>query len=508
MGSFINMVTRTFALYIILFAFISVNAQEKKDTVNQTLPRYSVSTLPEFWIQMDDIFNDPSFSNANWGVVIQSLETGEYFYKRNEDKLFLPASSLKLFTTAAGLIILGPEYRFTTNIYKRGIIDGSILKGDLIIQGRGDPTISERFYGGDMLRIYNLWADSLLELGIEEIVGNIIGDDSEFDDRGLGEGWAWDNESYWYSAQASAISFNDNCVDISVFVKQDKKTSKVFIYPDTKYVTVSNEVTVVPKDSTTDIDVYRERGTNLITVSGTIKQNSDTVRTFCTVNNPARFAMVTLKNVLERKGIKITGSSMVVDDLPRPIDYKQAELLFTNSSLPLKEIIRVVNKNSQNFYAEQILKTIGLETAHYGTRENGIEAEFDVFKDMGINTDGMIIVDGSGLSRLNLVSPRHFISLLNYMFKSKFFIPYFNSLPIAGVDGTLGSRLKNTRAEGKIRAKTGYLTAVRSLCGYAFTGDNEPVAFSIIANNFNVPVKLAENLQDLVCLRLSNFKRK
>ena len=160
------MVTKTFTLYIILFAFISVNAQEKKDTVSQTLPRYSVSTLPEFWNQMDDIFNDPSFSNANWGVVIQSLETGEYFYKKNEDKLFLPASSLKLFTTAAGLIQLGPEYRFTTNIFKRGIIDGSILKGDLIIQGRGDPTISARFYGGDMLRLYNLWADSLLNLGI------------------------------------------------------------------------------------------------------------------------------------------------------------------------------------------------------------------------------------------------------------------------------------------------------------------------------------------------------
>src|ERR1035437_4215240 len=508
MGLFINMVTKAFTLYIILLAFISVNAQERKDSVNETLPRYSLSTLPEFWSQMDDIFNDPSFSNAQWGVLIQSLETGEYFYKRNEDKLFLPASSLKLFTTAAGLIQLGPEYRFTTNIFKRGIIDGSILKGDLIIQGRGDPTISGRFYGGGRFRVFYLFGDSLPPLGMEEIVGDIIGDDSEFDDRGLGEGWAWDDESYWYSAQASAISFNDNCVDISVFVRQDKKNSKVIVYPDTKYVVVTNDVTVVPRDSTTNIDVYRERGTNLITVSGTIKENSDTVRTFCTVNNPTRFAMVTLKNVLERKGIKITGSSMVVDDLPRPIDYKQAELLFTNSSLPLKEIIKVVNKNSQNFYAEQILKTIGLETLHYGTRENGIEAEFDVFKDMGINTDGMMLADGSGLSRLNLVSPRHFISLLNYMFKSKFFIPYFNSLPIAGVDGTLGSRLKNTRAEGKIRAKTGYLTAVRSLYGYAFTGDNEPVAFSIIANNFNVPVKLAENLQDLVCLRLSNFKRK
>ena len=502
------MVIKGFVLYIILFGFISISAQEKRDSVNETLPRYSVSTLPEFWKQMDDIFNDPSFSNAHWGVLIQSLETGEYFYKRNEDKLFLPASSLKLFTTAAGLIILGPEYRFTTNIFKRGIIDGSILKGDLIIQGRGDPTISGRFYGGDMLRLYNLWADSLLQMGIEEIYGNIIGDDSEFDDRGLGEGWAWDDESYWYSAQASAISFNDNCVDISVVVNKDQKTAKAYIDPDTKYVVVTNEVTVVPKDSTTNIDVYRDRGTNLITLSGTIKENSDTVKTFCTVNNPTKFAMITLKNVLERKGIKITGSPVVVEDLTRPVDYKHAELLFTNSSLPLREIIKAVNKNSQNFYAEQILKTIGLESQHYGTRENGIEAELDIFKDMGINTDGMIIVDGSGLSRLNLVSPRHFITLLNYMFKSKYFIPYINSLPIAGVDGTLGTRLKNTRAEGKIRAKTGYLTTVRSLSGYAFTGDNEPVAFSIIANNFNVPVKLAENIQDLVCLRLANFKRK
>jgi D-alanyl-D-alanine carboxypeptidase/D-alanyl-D-alanine-endopeptidase (penicillin-binding protein 4) len=502
------MVVKAFALYIVLFAFISINAQERKDTTAQTPPRFSFSTLPEFWSGMDDIFNDPSFSNANWGVIIQSLETGEYFYKKNEDKLFLPASSLKLFTTASGLILLGPDYRFTTNICKHGTIDGSILKGDLVIQGRGDPTISERFYNGDMLRVYNLWADSLLDMGIDEISGNIIGDDSEFDDRGLGEGWAWDDESYWYSAQASAVSFNDNCVDLSVYVKQDKITSKIKVTPDNKYVVVTNEVSVVPKDSTTNIDVYRERGTNLITVSGTIKADSDTIRTFCTVNNPTQFAMVTLKNVLEKKGIRINGSPMVVDDLPHPLDYRHVELLFTNSSLQLKEILKVVNKNSQNLYAEQILKTIGLEAEHYGTRENGIEAEIDVFKDMGINTDGMMLADGSGLSRLNLVSPRHFISLLNYMFKSKYFVPFFNSLPIAGVDGTLGTRLKNTRAEGKVRAKTGYLTSVRSLCGYAFTGDNEPVAFAIIANNFNVPVKLAENIQDLVCLRLSNFKRK
>lgn len=502
------MVNRKLTLVLVLVGFLSVFAQEKRDTLKEVPQKYSLSTLPEFWNQMDDIFNDPSFSNSSWGVLIQSLETGEYFYKRNEDKLLMPASCLKLFTTSAALILLGPEYRFTTNIFKRGNIDGSILKGDIIVHGRGDPTISGRFSGGDVLRTYNLWADSLLNLGIDEIDGNIIGDDTEFDDKGLGEGWAWDDESYWFSAQTDAISFNDNCVDLYVSVDKEKRKANVSMNPNTKYVVLTNEVSVVPNDSATDIDVYRERGTNIITVSGSIKENSDTVKTFCTVNNPTQYAMVVLKDVFEKKGIKVSGSPIDVKDLPKQIDYRQTELLFTNHSVPLREIVKVVNKTSHNFYAEQILKTIGLEEEHYGSAEKGIDAEMEIFKDMGINTDALNIVDGSGLSRMDLVTPRHFVSLLGYMFKSKQYIPFYNSLPIAGVDGTLLTRMKNTRAETKVRAKTGYLTAVRSLCGYALTGDNEPVAFAIIANNFNVPVKLAENIQDLVCLRLANFRRK
>ena len=155
-----------------------------------------------------------------------------------------------------------------------------------------------------------------------------------------------------------------------------------------------------------------------------------------------------------------------------------------------------------------MLKTIGLETYGLGSVENGVMAEQKVFKEMGINTNNMTIVDGSGLSRLNLVTPRQIVALLSYMFRSKNFIPFFNSLPIAGVDGTLGDRMQNSIAARKIRAKTGFLEGVKSLSGYAFTADNEPVAFSLIVNNFNVPVKLAENIQDLVCLRLANFSRK
>ncbi len=493
-----------FALLILILS-LPIYAQE---AINDTTPKYSYSTLQEFWSQMNDIFNDPNFSNAQWGVVIQSLETGEYFYKRNEDKLFLPASNLKLFTTAAGLTLLGSEYKYKTNVYMNGKIDGSVLKGDLVIQGRGDPTISGRFYDGNIYKVFDDWADSLSKLGVDEITGNIIGDDNSFDEVGLGAGWSWDYESEWFAAPSSAISFNDNVVNVYVTVNKENHLPQVSIEPVTKYIIILNKVSTVPADSITSINVYRDMGTNVVTVYGTIKQNSDTVKTFVTVNNPTQYAMVVLKDVLKRKGITIDGYPIDVDDISLPLDYSKMTKLFTQYSPPLKEIIKVINKNSENFFAEQLLKTIGLETKNFGSSENGISSENKLFREMGINPEGMNIVDGSGLSRLDLVTPRQIVTLLSYMYKSKYFIPFYNSLPIAGVDGTLGNRMQNSKAQGNIRAKTGFLEGVRSLSGYAYTGDHEPVAFSIIVNNFDVPVKLAENIQDLVCLRLANFRRK
>jgi D-alanyl-D-alanine carboxypeptidase/D-alanyl-D-alanine-endopeptidase (penicillin-binding protein 4) len=500
------MVSRSISVlfFILVISFQFFPQEIPRDSTG----KYAYSSVSEFWSQMNDIFNDPNFSNAQWGVLIQSLETGEYLYKRNEDKLSIPASDLKLFTTAAGLIALGSEYKFKTNLYMNGYIDGSILKGDIVIQGRGDPTISERFYNGDMLKVYNDWADSLLNIGIDEITGNIVGDDNAFDDVGLGAGWAWDYESNWFAAPSSAISFNDNCVDIVVTVNKKSHQPEVSVAPDTKYVIILNKAITVPRDSSTSIQTFREPGTNVITVFGTIRDNSDSVKTFVTVNNPTQYAMVVLKDILKRKGIIIDGYPIDVNDMTNSPDYSKMKPLFTQYSPPLKEIIKVTNKQSQNLYAEQLLKTMGLEIKGYGTVANGISVENRIFRDMGINPESMNIVDGSGLSRLDLVTPRQIVALLSFMYKSRHFIPYFNSLPIAGVDGTLGDRMQNSRAQGKIRAKPGFLEGIRNLSGYAFTGDNEPIAFSIIVNNFSVPVKLADNIQDLVCLRIANFKRK
>lgn len=491
-------------LLVVIVSFSKGFAQGKADTTAK--PQYSA--VKEFGQEMDAIFNDPNFNNATWGVVVQSLENGEYLYRRNENKLFIPASDLKIFTTSAGLILLGQNYRFKTNIMMNGKIDGSVLEGDLIVQGRGDPTISGRFYNDNKFKVFEDWADSLSKTyGIDEINGNIIGDDDSFDDVGMGKGWAWNDESYWYSAPSGAISFNDNVVDIIVKGVRKNKPAEISTDPNTKYVAIVNNVQTVSNDSNTSVDLFRQSGTNLVNVFGTIKEG-DSLKTYVTVNNPTQYSMVVLKKVIEQNDIIVRGFPMDIDFATKNLDPENFKKLFTYYSPPLKEIIKVINKSSENFYSEQLLKTIGLEIEGYGTAENGIKAEKRIFQKMGILPERMNIVDGSGLSRLDLVTPMQILRVLTYMFRSKYFIPFYNSLPIAGVDGTLGLRMKGTRAENNLRAKTGTHFAVSSISGYVYTADNEPVAFSIIANNFTVPVELAENIEDLVCLRLANFKRK
>ena len=494
-------------LKLIMLLLLISNAVFAQDTASLNYQNNGI-TLSDFRSQLDDIFNDPNFSSANWGVVIKSLETGEYLYKRNEDKLFMPASNTKLFTTAAGLLLLGKYYHFRTNVFITGAIEGSTVQGNLVIQGLGDPTLGGRFYNNDPYYVFNKWADTLLKLGIDEINGNIIGDDNAFDDLGLGSGWAWDNESSWFAAPSGALSFNDNCIDITIIPTRTDFPAQIQKFPDTKYVTVINKVFTAYPNTIPDINVYRERGTNVVTVFGKIAENSDEKKTQATVNNPTQFSMVVLKEILESKGIKVDGYAADLDEEVSELDYYKMKRLFTFYSPPLIDIVKVINKNSQNFYAEQLLKVIGYEKDGLGNTVNGVKEIKNLIKDIGINPENIIIADGSGLSRLNLVTPRQFVDLLSYIYKSEIFRLFYDSLPIAGVDGTLARRMHNTKAENNIRAKTGYIEGVRSICGYAYTADKEPIAFSIIVNNYIVPYALADNLQDLVCLRLANFTRK
>jgi D-alanyl-D-alanine carboxypeptidase/D-alanyl-D-alanine-endopeptidase (penicillin-binding protein 4) len=470
--------------------------------------KFGVNRVADFWQQLDDIFNDPNFSGAQWGVVIRSLETGEYLYKRNEDKLLMPASNIKLFTTSAALSLLGPHYKYKTNFYVNGSVDADILKGDLIVQGTGDPTFSGKFSNGDIWSGFNKIADTLLSLGIEEISGNIIGDDNYFDDKDLGEGWEWDYATNWYSAPSGALCFNDNCIAIEVKPGSLNKPAWIKADPDIRYATIINKIVTVDKEQNTEIEVVRMPGTNIITVYGKISEKSEPKYLFSTIKNPTQFTMVAFKQALEKKGIRIKGYAADIDDENFSADYSKLKCIYTNYSLPLGEIIKIINKESNNFYAEQLLKTIGWEIENYGSAENGVKAVKKFLQETGVSPENIVMVDGSGLSRLNLVSCKQLSNFLAYMYRSDMYGAFRESLPVAGVDGTLEKRMIKTRAVNNVRAKTGYIPGVRSMSGFVNTADGEPVVFSIIVNNFIVPSALADNIQDLVCLRLANFSRK
>ncbi len=503
---FVNALKNKLLIVFVLIAPLNLFGQIQKDSIPQN--PYFVASVSDLRKQIDESLKDPNLANSFIGISIRSLKTGEILYRRNDDRLFVPASSLKLLTTSAALKILGAEYRYATEIYTRGTLDGSTLDGDLIIRGFGDPTISGRFQEQDILHIFSQWADSLLAHGIDEIRGDIIGDDNAFDDLGLGEGWEWDYETNWFAAQSGALSFNDNCVDILIEPSFIGEPALIEIIPDSKYVVITNSVYTVDSDSVNSIKVNRDRGTNYVSISGSITENSPTIKTYSTVNNPTQFFLVVLKSVFEEKGIKVTGYGVDIDDLGEFVSYDEANFLFSHFSPPLKDIIRVTNKNSLNFYAEQILKTLGYEVQGFGSADKGVEVIRTLADKWRIDASGISQVDGSGLSRLNLISPAAMSQILRSVYQSENFTYLFNSLPIAGVDGTLATRMRKGRAYNNVRAKTGFLRGARSLAGYLYTGDNELVAFSIIVNNFSSPVGLADRIQDSICELLANYKRK
>ncbi len=501
---FIKLIASSFTI-ILLSCSVSLLAQTKDTTgIKKSVSFNSLNELRE---QLDDSFNDPNFNHAFWGVLVKSLKTGEIIYKRNADKLFNPASNTKLFTSAAALSLLGSDFVYQTNLYANGIIKNNKLAGDLIIQGSGDPTISNRFFNGNVTSIFEAWADSLISKGITEISGNLYGDDASFDNFGSGRGWLLDNESAWFSAPSGALSFNDNTLMIEVKPTEINFPAEIKVIPNTKYVTVMQKVLTVDTNSEQSIKISRLSGSNLISVNGKIKKDSKPVIEYVSIADPTLFFLTVLREVFEQKGISVKGKIGSISIAEKIILAENLSLLFTHESVPLHMIVKELNKNSNNFYAEQILKTIGLEVYNYGSSENGAKASKELFATMGINPDNMIMVDGSGLSRLNLVSPRQIVNLLTFLYSSDQFNPFYNSLPIGGVDGTLANRMKRSAAENNVRAKAGFNENVSSLSGYIKTIGGETLAFSIMINNFLASPNLVEYLEDNVCNRLVNFVR-
>lgn len=490
------MFPRNFLFILFILSFLSCTPSIK---VSENSPTENLIA------QIKYLINDPVLANAQIGIYIESITANSVIFKQNEYKLFVPASNQKLYTTAVALEKLGIDYRFETQFYTSGDVSDSTLKGDLIIRGKGDPTISGRFREKDVKAYFRDWADSLRSKGISEIEGNVIGDDTYFQGDKLGLGWNWDDEPYWYSAQIGALSYNDNCVDLEIMAGE-KVGEKVIVRtnPETDFVEIDNRATTIEQDSLSTLQIGRARGKNIIELRGGLPVGSVIIRESITIENPALWFMDTFINVLKEKGIAVSGTYKLryrAETTTAP----EKKLLFTHNSPDMQQLIKVVNKGSHNFYAEQIFKTLGAEINKKGTAKEASNVIMSWLNTIAVTNSQAIPVDGSGLSRMNLVSPYSTAALLKHMYHSKNYNAFYNSLPIAGVDGTLKDRMKNSVAQNVVRAKTGYVRYMRSLSGYTRDRAGNDYLFVIMFNYYSVPTPYVNKLQDKIAILITGF---
>jgi serine-type D-Ala-D-Ala carboxypeptidase/endopeptidase (penicillin-binding protein 4) len=454
---------------------------------------------------LDRIFKRPRFSQAQWGVKIVSLDRAETIYQRNAERLCVPASNNKLVTVSAALASLGPDFRFQTRVLRDGPIVDSTLRGNLVIIGSGDPTGAARFHADDPFGMFKEWAGRLKSTGILSIEGAIIGDEAAFEQKILGNGWEADDLTHGYAAPVSVFQFNENQISVEISPgEQQGSPARLRSLPLENYLPLENRTTTLTSGAEADIQVERGNGRETLVVRGSVPRIGRAIVRTVSVQQPTLYYLQALWKVLEDEGVDVSKCEIRA---ARGIAGESLTLLWSHSSPPLREIIVPLLKESQNLYAETLVRTMGLSQRGEGGFSAGKEAVEEALTRMGIKRGTYVYADGSGLSRLNLASPDLMIGILGFMAKHASFPVFYEALPVAGVDGTLAARMQRTLAAGNVRAKTGALASVRAISGYATTADGEMLAFSMIANNYVLPGQAVEAAQDAALKLIVGFRR-
>ncbi|UCF36635.1 MAG: D-alanyl-D-alanine carboxypeptidase/D-alanyl-D-alanine-endopeptidase [Acidobacteriota bacterium] len=464
--------------------------------------------------QMERLFSDPAFSRAIWGIKVQSVDSGELLYEQNANKLLMPASNMKLVTGLAALEKLGLDYRFRTVVLTDGTISKGTLKGNLVVRGSGDPSLGARVSSpdpqdltkGDARAVFQEWADKLKERGIRKIEGDLVGDDRLFSKVPLGEGWSWDDLAYGYAAEIGALQFNENLVVLRIeAASQSGSVPQVSASPESGYFKIENQLETVEIHEELELAIDREPG-NRFVIRGQIPKGRDAFFQTIAIERPTHYFLTVLKETLEESGIEVKGAMVDVDDWNGKVEDARTELL-VHESPPLKWILEVLLKISQNLYAETLLRMIDLHEAGKSA-EGGREVVEGFLTRIGIPAEAYVLSDGSGLSRYNLLTPEMIVRLLRHAAHSDYREAFVETLPIGGVDGTIRSRMKGTAAANNVTAKTGAIAFVRALSGYVQTKDGETLAFSMLVNHFTDSRRTAEYLQDTALEILANVSRK
>jgi serine-type D-Ala-D-Ala carboxypeptidase/endopeptidase (penicillin-binding protein 4) len=494
--------------------------------------------------EISAILSQPPLNRAHWGVDVVDLETGKALYSENSDQLFLPASNAKLFTTAAALAIAGPDYRFRTTVEAEGKIDDNgRLLGDLVILGRGDPNISGRVlpYALKTQRlpphthILEEMADQVTRNGLKIVDGDVIGDDTFYAFERYAEGWAWDDLQWIDGAPVSALTFNDNVIFVNVLPGEHAGDKAVVtVEPETGYYELDNRVVTSSVGVTKRVGIHREPGSKKIVLWGSLPLGDAGMKEPMSIEDPAEFVAELFRTMLERRGITIRGKararhgegaeffdqqiahpnvptteappssancpmcSAMKQQEPSGLNVPSNKVLAEHFSGPLLDDIRVTNKVSENLHAELALRLAGKLRGYGGSFEGGVAAVKQFLLQAGLKEDEFTFLDGSGLSRRDLVTPAATVQLLIYAARQPWGPAFKESLPVSGVDGSLSERFQKTPAVGLVHAKTGSLSHVNALSGYGQTQSGKRFVFSIFCNDHNVPANKALGAIDAV----------
>jgi len=480
-------------------------------------PRVAAATR-KFGERADPLLASTPTNKGEWGLLVVDAETGETLYELNADKYFVPASNMKLFTTALALAKLGPDYRFHTTLETRGTVSpGGALTGDLFLVGRGDPNLSNRkfpynlkeeFDGPPEKALAEL-ADAFVAKGVKEIAGDVVGDDSFFPREAYPNGWEIDDMVWEYGAALSAIVVDDNTATLTLTAGESAGAPvQAVVAPATPDFIVRNDVVTSAAETKSDLTLTREPNSKVVVIRGTMPAHSTPRKLVLAIHDPAEHAAALLTRLLAERGVKIAGVARSMH-VAEPTAATPRAVLAEHVSVPLGDAVKLVNKISQNLHTEMLLRAAARTTAVWNTPEELMKFPADFYATAGIAPGDVIQTDGSGLSRHDLVTPRAIVALLKYAEGQPWFPPYYASLPVAGVDGTLEALMKNTPSAGRIHAKTGSVEHVRTRSGFAETPSGRRLIFSFLSNNQGGKNHEASDALDGLCLAMiEEFDRK
>ncbi|RIU93388.1 D-alanyl-D-alanine carboxypeptidase/D-alanyl-D-alanine-endopeptidase [Oceanobacillus picturae] len=486
-----------------VFPFLDQGGQSVQATDEITDIEFAEANLEE---KLRHILDNEQLEGAITGVNIMQAETGEQLFSQDGDIRLHPASNMKILTAAAALETLGKDYQFSTEVLTNGEKRGKVLHGDLYLKGKGDPTLLKE----DL----DQFAKELKTQGIQKVKGDLIGDDTWYDDVRLSQDLNWSDEPFYTGAQVSALTLSPNedydagtvIVQVSPADEPGGK-AEVSLSPETDYVTIENKTKMVPAGESKDISIEREHGTNTIVVEGTMPVDGSNSRSWASVWEPTGYALDVFKKALEEENIQFIGRSEEKTGTT-PAD---AQLLTSKQSMPLHELLIPFMKLSNNGHGEVLTKEMGKFVAGEGSWDEGLDVIEDVAVQFGMDKDTIQLRDGSGMSHKTMIPASDLAQFLYEIQATDWFSEFQYALPIAGesdrfVGGTLRNRMTEEPAKGNVTAKTGSLTGVSTLSGYVTSADGEELIFSILINNYLGSSSGARTIEDDIATTLAEHQ--